>query len=166
MAYIRVHNTSGFKVDFKKMAEKLKPYISLVNKEHYPLTIEVVKKKNKLDRSHFDLENNALLLKIDLAYQTEEEIAWVLYHEFFHFIEKNNSEIHKIAFSEENVLLEKLLKRVFKLSESHMTEIMHDFFSYEIGSNLFATMLAGKYYKRHDVKLPKKVFAKKGITTK
>ena len=166
MSYIKVHNKSGFKVDFKAMAQKLKPYLSLVDKKYYPLIINVIKKKHKLDRSNFDLNTNTLLLKIDTSYQSEQEIAWIIFHEFWHFIEKNNKEIYKIAFSEENALLEELFKRVFKLSDDKMTEIMHDFFSYEIGSNFFATMLAGKFFKRHSVEIPKKLFSKKGITIK
>lgn len=145
MIYLKVKNISGQKIDFKKMVSKLKPFFSLVDNSHYPLYIFVHKKKNKEDLSYFDLENNQIHLKFDVNTQSKLELFWLICHEFFHFIQRNNKEIGKIAFSKENRFIERVLE---KYGYDKKYDV-HDCFSYEIQANTFATMLVGKFFKRH-----------------
>lgn len=152
MSYITITNKTDFDVNFlKQYAQKLKPFLGLIDKSKYPFKIVVVKKKDFYDRSSFDTTSSSLILKIDLAKQSKEDVAFVLVHEFTHFLTQNNPELAKIAFSQENKLLEKILKQNFKASDSEITEVFHDMLSYEIVANLLATIIIGKFHKRHPI---------------
>jgi hypothetical protein len=87
-----------------------------------------------------------------MSKQSKEDIAWVLIHEFAHFLTIKNSELKKIALSEENEMLEQILKQKYKLSTDQMREIFHDFLPVEVVANFFATMIIGKFHKRHPFK--------------
>lgn len=157
MAYITITNQSNFDVKFlNNYASKLKPYLDLVDKSKYPFRVIVQNKKNHYDRSSFDLTSSELILKIDMKKQSEEEIAWVLVHEFFHFLSNGNKELQSTCLSEEYETLIKILMKKFNLSEEQVGEIFHDFLPAEVAANSFATMIIGKFYKRHDFKLVRK----------
>ncbi len=149
MTYFRVKNVSGQKIDLKPILMKLRPFCDLVSKDKFPLVIEIRKKKNKTDRSFFDMNDSRIVFKFDTSYQSHEEINWVTSHEFFHFIQKNNEEIGKTVFSKETDYLIKLFQKVFKIDESAVNELFHDFLPYEVSANTFATMIVGKFHKRH-----------------
>jgi uncharacterized protein YlxP (DUF503 family) len=152
VAYITIKNKTDFDISFlKQYAQKLKPFLGLVDKSKYPFNITVVKKKDFYDRSSFDVASNSLTLKIDLSKQSKEDVAWVLIHELTHFLTQNNPELAKIAFSKENDLLEKILKNKFKVSDAELSEVFHDLLSYEIIANFLATVIIGKFHKRHPI---------------
>ena len=127
----------------------MKQYFHLVDKSKYPLNIIVLKKKAKDDRSFFDLDSNKLTLKIDTSYQSEQEIIWLCAHEFFHFLQNNNPELSKLTFNKETEFLEKVLTKV--LPESNGFD-SHDLMIWEVGANSFATLIAGKFFRRHWLK--------------
>jgi hypothetical protein len=164
LAYITIKNKTDFDISFlKQYAQKLKPFLGLVDKSKYPFKITVITKKNFYDRSSFDLKSSSLILKIDLSKQSKEDIAWVLIHEFTHFLTHNNSELAKIAFSKENDLLEKILKSKFKVTDAEISEIFHDLLSYEIIANFLATVIIGKFHKRHPISnITKFIYGKQG----
>ena len=152
MPYITIKNKTDFDISFlKQYAQKLKPFLGLVDNKFYPFKITVIKKKDFYDRSSFDMNSSSLILKIDLSKQSKEDVAWTLAHEFTHFLSRNNPELAKIAFSKENELLEKLLKNKFKVSDSELSEVFHDLLSYEIVANFLATVIIGKFHKRHPI---------------
>jgi hypothetical protein len=151
MAYIKIINKSGQKIDLSNAANKLKPYFNLVDKSKYPFIVTIIKKKDFYDRSNFDMNSGKLTLKADLNQQSMEDIEFVFVHEFTHFLTKNNPELSKIAFSKENEFLQKILKKQFKVSDEQMDEVFHDMLSYEIVANFLATLIIGKFHKRHPI---------------
>jgi hypothetical protein len=150
VAYITIKNTTNWDMGFlKEYAKKLQPFVNLVTPDSYPFQVTVVKKKGPHDRSSYDLDTHQLILKIDMTTQDKEDVAWVLAHEFCHFLTANNPELKKTALSEEHDTLEKILEKSFKIDNSKMREIFHDFLPPEVAANFFATMLIGKFHKRH-----------------
>ena len=146
MSYITIKNTTSYDISFlKKYAQKLKPFLHLVDKQHYPFKIVVIERKHKTDRSNFDTKTQKLILKYSEKLQSKEDLSWVLFHEFAHFLSVNNSELKQIAFSEENKYVEKVL------SEKYPNTDFHDAYSYEIVANTVATLLLGKFFKRHSI---------------
>jgi hypothetical protein len=158
MSYITIKNKTDFDISFlKQYAQKLKPFLNLVDKSKYPFKITVENKKDMYDRSVFDMGSNTLVLKINLKIQSKEDVVWVLVHEFTHFLSRNNPELAKIAFSKENEFLKNILKNKFKVSDDQqLDEIFHDMLSYEIVANFLATLIIGKFHKRHPISNIKK----------
>ncbi len=147
MSYIKIYNKSQEDISFLKSIEsKIKPFLSLVNKEEYPITVIVYTKKNKQDLSNLDLESNRITLKYNSKLQSKEDICWVLLHEIGHWLSLKNPELKKVAFSEENKYVQKALNKVYAGYD------WHDALSYEIFANTFATLLIGKFFKRHNYK--------------
>jgi len=144
----KIKNKSGFPVDLNKAFRLLAPYYDLVPKDKYPLEITIVPKKSENDRSFFDNEKNNMTLKFSKD-QVEDDVNWVFIHEFCHFAENNNAELKKATEVSENIALNLLLQKIFKLQEKQVAEIFHDFFPAEVFANSFATILLGKYFKRH-----------------
>jgi len=150
MAYVTITNKSSHKVDFlQKIAQEIKPFLNLVDKSKYPFRVIVIDKKGLNDRSEFDLESNILYLKVDMTKQTPEEIAWVFAHEFAHFLSNNNPSLKNVALGPEQAAAEQFYQKAFGISLSDVHEIFHDFLPAEVVANFFATLIIGKYYKRH-----------------
>ena len=149
MAYVQIQYKTKQKVDLKPIANKLKPFFHLVDKSAYPFKVTVVDKKGFYDRSAFDLESNHLELKVDMTKQSQEEIDWVFAHEFAHFLSNNNPELKKTCLHNEHWILEKLLQKVYP--NAPVYEAFHDFLPAEVFANGFATMVVGKFYKRHPI---------------
>lgn len=163
MPYITVKNQSGFDIGFlKKFAKKLEPYLELVDPSKYPFKVIVTRKKDFYDRSSFDLMSNQLNLKIDLAKQSPEEIAWVLAHEFAHFLCNNNEELKKTCLGNEHEHLERMISQKYSIEVDKVHEIFHDFLPAEVFANGFATMVIGKFYKRHPYKNVKNFLRENG----
>lgn len=150
MASIKIVNKTKWDIGFlSEYANKLKPFLGVVSGKSYPFKVTVIKKKDFYDRSFFDLGNNELTLKIDLTKQSKEDVAWVLIHEFAHFLSANNSELKKTCLGEEQDSLEQILGKVYDIDKGKVHEIFHDFLPVEVAANFFATMLIGKFHKRH-----------------
>ena len=150
MAKISIKNKTDYDVSFlKPYAEKLQPYLGLVPAGKYPFRVVVVKKKDFYDRSSFDIDSGQLVLKIDMSKQSKEDIAWVLIHEFAHFICTNNLELKKTCLDAEQETAEQIFQKTFKINSSKVHEIFHDFLPVEVAANFFATMIIGKFHKRH-----------------
>ena len=147
-----IHNKSGQKIDLSKIFQKMKPYYNLVSKDKYPIEIIILKKKNHLDRSNFNLDSNLLTLKFNTTKQSKSDIEFVVAHEFWHFVQNNNEEIKKTCLSNEHHALMKILKKTFNLSEDKIFEVFHDLFPVESQANVFATFLTGHFNKRHSFK--------------
>jgi len=153
MAYIQVKNKSGQKVDLSNVGQKLKPFFGLVPKDKYPIKVTILKKKGHFDRSTFDLGSSQLVFKCDTDKQPQEEIEWVFAHEFAHFLCLHNPELKKTTLSKEYDALQWILRKVFRVNDTQLQEVFHDFLPPEVFANGFATMLVGKFYKRHSYKL-------------
>jgi len=150
MPAIKVTNKTGWDISFlRPYAEKLRPFIQLVDGKDFPFEIIVVKKKDFYDRSNFDLDSHQLIFKIDPKKQSKEDIAWVLIHEFCHFLCSTNPELKKTSLSEEHFTLKKILQKNFKIKTEEIEEIFHDFLPAEVVANFFATLIIGKFHKRH-----------------
>jgi hypothetical protein len=144
MSYIKIYKKTTEDISFLKSIEKkLLPYLSLVDKSKYPIYITVVLKKDMSDLSHLDLDNSKILLKYNSQLQSKEDILFVLIHEIWHFICLHNKELHKVAFSEESKYIEKALNKVYSGHD------WHDALPWEITANFMATILTGKFFKRH-----------------
>lgn len=143
MSYIKLYNKSQEDINFlTSISKKLKPFLSLVEKSEYPIIVTVLQKKNKNDLSSLDLNNNKITLKYSSKLQSKQDIAFVFIHEIFHWICLKNHELKKVAFSEENKYID-LLQKKYKNKD------FHDAYAYEIISNFMATVLIGKFHKRH-----------------
>ena len=152
MAYFQVKNNSGQQVDLKGVAEKLKPFFHLVDREKYPIKVSILKKQGHFDRSTFDLETGELIFKVNTDKQTLEEIEWVFVHEFAHFLSLHNPELFKTTLSKEYNVLQWILAKVFRVEDDMLHEIFHDMLPPEVFANAFAKMIVGKFYKRHSYK--------------
>lgn len=161
MAKIKITNRTDYDISFlKQYAEKLQPFLGFVPIGKYPFRVIVVKKKDFYDRSSFDLDTHELILKIDMTKQDEEDVAWVLIHEFAHFLTTNNAELKKTALGAENNMLESILEKHFKISNDQVHEIFHDFLPVEVAANFFATLIVGRFHKRHPFANVKKLIKK------
>lgn len=152
MVYVKVRNRSGQQIDLKPIVKKLKPYFGLVEKSKYPIKVLITKKKNFYDRSHFDLNTGDLHLKFDNSQQDQDDMEWVFAHEFAHYLSRHNREIYKTCLHKEHELLQVIFKKVFGLNIDGVHEIFHDFLPAEVFANGFATMVTGKFHKRHPFK--------------
>lgn len=153
MAKISIKNKTDYDVSFlKPYAEKLQPYLGLVPAGKYPFQVVVLKKKDFYDRSSFDIDSGRLVLKIDMSKQSKEDVAWVLIHEFAHFICTNNPELKKTCLDAEQDTLEEILQKTFQIDSNKVHEIFHDFLPVEVAANFFATLIIGRFHKRHPFK--------------
>ncbi len=144
MSYIKIYKKTDEDISFlKSIEEKLKPFLSLVDKSKYPISVTVVKKKDKNDLSHLDLDNSKILLKYNSQLQSKEDIIFVLVHEIFHWISLYNDELKKVAFTDEIQYLEKALQKVYPKNDGH------DLLPYEVVANFMAALITGKFHKRH-----------------
>ena len=76
MSYITIKNTTSYDISFlKKYAQKLKPFLHLVDKQHYPFKIVVIERKHKTDRSNFDTKTQKLILKYSEKLQSKEDLS-------------------------------------------------------------------------------------------
>lgn len=142
-------NKSNQEVNLEPIAKKLLPYYHLVDKSLYPIKVIIYDKKDFYDRSHFDLETNIMTLKIDLKKQPIEDVYFLVAHEFFHFVQRNNEQIRRASLSKEHYLLINIFRAIFRITEDQVQEIFHDFLPAEVTANSFSTMVVGKFYKRH-----------------
>jgi len=153
MAFITIKNQTKFDVSFlKKIAQELKPFLKLVDQSKYPFKVTVINKKGPYDRSTFDLGSNTLILKIDMTKQSPEEISWVFAHEFAHFLSNNNDQLKAVALGPEHETAEKVFQQTFKIEIDEVHEIFHDFLPAEVAANFFATLIVGRFHKRHPFK--------------
>ena len=67
---IKIKNTSGHKVDISGVIKKLIPFTNTIKEDAYPLTVEIVHKKNEMDHSHYDIDKRLILLKVKCLLQT------------------------------------------------------------------------------------------------
>ncbi len=150
MVFITIKNTTSYDISFlKQYAQRLKPFLSLVGKQYYPFRIVVVEKKYKTDRSNFDTKTQKLILKYSPQLQSKQDLVWVLFHEFAHFLSLNNTELFKVAFSKEAETIEKVLEKKYGNKYD-----WHDILPWEVFANGFATVLLGKFRKRHFINKP------------
>ena len=169
MARFKIRNETGFKVDLSDAVKLLRPYFHFVSEDKYPLLIVIQEKENDMDRSFFDPKQNEGKGTMTLRYakdQPKDDRDWVFIHEFGHFLENNNDELKKATEVYENIAIQELFKKLFRLRDTEVTEIFHDFFPAEVFSNSFATILTGKYFKRHPFSEPAKLLKKLGIDVK
>ena len=149
MIYAKIRNHSGYKINLKPIFDKVKPYLKLVDKSHFPISITIVKKKYKEDRSAFNLENGEMIMKYNPKLQSEEDFLWAVAHELGHFITFYNKELYKTCFGKEYTLMVELFKKLLDLSDEQVNEVVHDMLPPEVIANFFATLIIRKFYKRH-----------------
>jgi hypothetical protein len=165
MKYFDIKNESSTELDFSGVIKKMEPFYSLLDASKFPVKVTLKDKKAFLDRSFFSTETNEMTLTFDKFNIDKEDLDWVFAHEFGHFMANNSPELKKVTEGLENRAIQMLLKKFFHLSEEEDVEIFHDFFPSEMFANAFATMIIGKFYKRHPFSYPDVLLKKVGIDT-
>ena len=161
--YFDIKNQSSIKVDFSEIIKKMEPFYSMLDASKFPIKVTIRDKKSFLDRSFFNTESNELTLTVDKYNVIKSDLNWVISHEFGHFLANNNPELKKVTESEENVAIHMLVKKIFKLNDKDTIEVFHDFLPSEMFANAFATLMIGRFYKRHPFVFADKALKKIGI---
>lgn len=161
--YFDIENKSSIKIDFSDIIKKMEPFYTMLDASKFPVKVTIRDKTYFLDRSSFNTETNELILTVDKYNANKNDLNWVIAHEFGHFLANNNPDLKKVTESEENIAIQLLVKRIFKLDDKDTIEVFHDFFPSEMFANAFATLLIGKFYKRHPFIFPNEMLKKIGI---
>lgn len=169
--YFVVKNTTSRELSlvFKSVVGILRPFLYEAPDNAYPIKVIVKERQNPEDRSTWNTGSNVLTLKIDVdkKVQSDSDIVWVLLHEWVHFLQTNNKEVARASHFAENTALIEMFEKIFGLSADEVSEIFHDFLPAEVFSNSFATIMMGKFYKRHPFSKPAELLKQKfGIDIK
>lgn len=167
MIYFKIKNNTKRDVvrHFRQAIKLLKPYFDLIDSKKYPVKVVVLLKEDTKDRSTVLDDKDAMIIKIfeDESKQSDTDIVWLILHEFAHIIQSYNEEIKKTSLSEEDTALRIAFSKLFNMNEDQVVEVFHDFLPSESTANFFATMLIGKFHKRHAFSIPHDFLKNKGI---
>ena len=165
--YFNIKNKSSIQeLNFDDVIKKMEPFYGLLEHSKFPVKVVIKDKKFFIDRSFFSTETNVMTLTVDKYNVNKEDIDWVFAHEFGHFLANNNDQLRRVTELHENKAIQMVFKKLFNMSDYEDVEIFHDFFPSEMFGNAFASLIIGKFYKRHGFKYADHLLKKIGIDTK